>query len=51
MGMAGVVMGHLKARDSGYSPASMGVFTISTTDTSVPVYAAEYQLCLVKCPI
>lgn len=51
MGLAGVVMGHLKAWDRGYSPAGMGVSTISATDPSVPVYAAAYQLCLVKCPI
>lgn len=51
MEMSGAMMELLEAQDTGYLPASMGVFTILTTDTSVPVCAAEYQLYLVKCPI
>lgn len=50
MEMSGAMMELLEAQDTGYLPASMGVFTILTTDTSVPVCAAEYQLYL-KCPI
>ena len=44
MEMSGAMMELLEAQDTGYLPASMGVFTILTTDTSVPVCAAEYQL-------
>lgn len=46
METAGEMMELLEAQDTGYLPASMGVFTILTTDTGVSVCAAEYQLYL-----
>lgn len=50
MGVTGVVTGHVEAQNSGYLPASTGVFTVLTTDANVPVCAADRQLCSVKCP-
>lgn len=50
-GLAGVVNRCWEAQNSGYLPAGVGIFTIFTTDTSIPVCTAGYQLCWVKCAI